>query len=106
MAHRPRFSVPYRPILFTHIHESIDKANIKYKNKIHYIGEAETLFDLRTNNHRKDTRKPESILANKHFQQQGHNFNKHKFIIIVNLDFWIQKLKTLTSSGLNQELSK
>ena len=71
------------------------------------MGEAETLFDLRTNNHRKDTRKPESILANKHFQQKGHNFNKHKkFIIIVNLDFWIQKLKTLISFGLNQKLSK
>ena len=63
--------------------------------------------------------------ACKHFQEQGHNFNKHaKFIIIDKLvhlhgskealremllvreNFWIQKLKTLALFGLNQELSK
>ena len=93
--------------------------------KMQYVGKAETAFSLRLNNHRKDTKKPNSILACKHFQEQGHNFNKHaKFIIIdklVNLhgskealremlvireNFLIQKLKTLVLSGLNQELSK
>ena len=89
-----------------------------------YVGKAETAFNLRLNNHRKDTKKPNSILTCKHFQEQGHNFSKHaKFIIIdklVNLhsskealremlvieNFWIQKLKTLVPFGFNQELSK
>ena len=47
------------------------------------FGKAEAAFNLRLNNHRKDTKKPNSILACKHFQEKGHNFNKHaKFIII------------------------
>ena len=78
--------------------------------KMQYVGKAETAFNLRLNNHRKDTEKPNSILTCKHFQEQGYNFKKHaKFIIIdklVNLygskevlrvmlvtreNFWIQK---------------
>ena len=92
--------------------------------KMQYVGKAGTAFNLRLNNHRKDTKKPNSILACKHFQEKGHNFNKHaKFIIIdklVNLhgskealrellvieNFCIQKLKALVPFGLNQELSK
>ena len=93
--------------------------------KILYVGKAETAFNLRLNNRRKDTKKPSSILACRLFKKQGHNFNKHaKFIIIdklVNLhcskealremlvireDFLIQKLKTLVPFGLNQELTK
>ena len=76
------------------------------------------------NNHSKYTKKPNSILACKNFQEQGPNFNKHaKFIIIdklVNLhgskkvlldllvvrkNFWIQKLKSLVPFGLNLELT-
>ena len=90
-----------------------------------YVGKAETTFNLRLNKHRKETKKPNSILASKHFQEQGHNFNKHaNFIVIdklVNLygskealramlvvreNFWILKLKTLVPFGLNQELNK
>ena len=90
-----------------------------------YVGKAGTAFNLGLNKHRKDTKQPNSFLACKQFQGQGHNFNKHaKFIIIdilVNLhgskevlremsvvreNFWIQKLKTLVPFGLNQELSK
>ena len=93
--------------------------------QMQYVGRAETAFNLRLNNHRKDTKKPNSILACEHFQEQGHNFNKHaKFIIIdklVNLhgskealrkilvireNFRIQKLKTIVPFGFNQELSK
>ena len=92
---------------------------------MHCFGKAETTFDLRLNNHRKDTKKSNSIIFCKHFQEQGHNFNKHaKFIIVdklVNLhgsketlremlavrkNSWIQKLKTLVPFRLNQELSK
>ena len=51
--------------------------------KMQYVGKAETAFNLRLNNHRKDTKKPNPILAWKHFQKQEHIFTKHaKFIII------------------------
>ena len=34
-------------------------------------------------NHRKDTKKPSSILACKHFQHQAQNFNKHTIFTII-----------------------
>ena len=93
--------------------------------KLQYVGKPEIAFNLRLNNHRKDTNKHNSILAYKHFQEKGHNFNQNaKFIIIGKLanlhgykealqemlvireTFWIQELKTLVPFGLNQELSK
>ena len=48
-----------------------------------YVGKAETAFNLRLNNYRKDTRKSNSILACKHFQEKGYNFNKHAKLIII-----------------------
>ena len=93
--------------------------------KMQYVGKAKTAFNLRLNNHRKDTKKSNSILVCKHFQGKGHYFNKHaEFIIIDKLlnlhgskeelqemlvideNFWIQKLKALVPFGRNQELSK
>ena len=90
-----------------------------------YVGKAETAFSFRLNNHRKDTKDPNAILAGRQFEQQGRSFNSHaEFIIIDKLvntssskgilrkrliqqeHFWIQKLKTLFPYGLNQELSK
>ena len=90
-----------------------------------YVGKAEIVFNLRLINHRKDTKKSNSILAFKYFQEEGRYFNKHsKFIIIDKLvnfhgskealremlvireNVWIQKLKTLVPFGVNQELSK
>ena len=51
--------------------------------KMQYVGKAETAFNLRLNNHRKNTDKPNSFLTCKHFQEKGRNFIKHaKFIII------------------------
>ena len=48
-----------------------------------YVGKAETVFNIRLNNHRKDTKAPNAILACRHFQRQAHSFNSHvKFIII------------------------
>ena len=48
-----------------------------------YVGKAGTAFNLRLNNHRKDTKKPNFILICKHFQEQEHNFKNYaKFIII------------------------
>ena len=47
-----------------------------------YVRKAETAFNIELNNHRKDTKNPNAILACRHFQQQGHNFISHaKFII-------------------------
>ena len=90
-----------------------------------YVGKAETAFNIRFNNHRKDTKNPNAIPAGRHFQQKSHTFNSHtKSIIIDKLvntsspkdilperliqreNFWIQKVKTLVPFGLNQELSK
>ena len=90
-----------------------------------YVGKTETAFNIRLNIHRKDTKDPNTMLACRHFQQQGHNFHSHaKYIIIDKLvnassskdilrehlmqreNFWIKKLKTLVPRGLNQELSK
>ena len=51
--------------------------------KMQYVGKVETVFNLRLNNHRKDTKKPNSFLACEHSQGQGHDFNNYaKFIII------------------------
>ena len=53
--------------------------------KIQYVGKAETPFNIRLNNHRKDANgnSPKAIPAFTHFKQPGHNFNKHaKFTLI------------------------
>ena len=47
------------------------------------VGKAETAFNSRLNNHRKDIKNPNAILACRHFQQQGHNFNSHAKSIII-----------------------
>ena len=44
-----------------------------------YAGKTETMFNIRLNNHRNLN----PIIACRHFQQKGHNFNSHtKFLII------------------------
>ena len=47
--------------------------------KIQYVGKAETPFNIRLNNHRKDVdgNNPKAIPASIHFKQPRHNFNKH-----------------------------
>ena len=48
-----------------------------------YVGKAETSFNIRLNNYRKDVKKTNAIMACKHLQQESHNFDKHaKFTII------------------------
>ena len=91
--------------------------------KLQYVGKAETAFNIRLNNHRKDIKDPKAIPADKHFNQPQHSFNNHaKFILIEQLQnidktstetlkdrlkkresFWIKKLKTLKPHGLNHE---
>ena len=92
--------------------------------KKQYIGKSETSFNFRVNNHRKDVKNPDAILACRLFQEKKHVFNKHaKFIIIDELrnttksndilhqrliereNFWIQTLETLHPKGLNRKLS-
>ena len=94
------------------------------KCKIHYVGKAETEFNIRLNNHQKDVWKPDAIPASRHFSGKSHNFNTHaKFILTeqirhINIDkeknketlkqrenFWILTLETLTPKGFNQELN-
>ena len=95
--------------------------------KIQYVEKAETPFNIRLNNHRKDANgnNPKAIPASIHFKQPGHNFKKDaKFTLIEQInnaintdkdtikirlkrreDFWILKLDALTLKGLNQELN-
>ena len=93
--------------------------------KVQYVGKAETGFNIRLNNHRKDVNNSKPIPTDLHFRKPGHSFNLHaKFTLIEQLsnmhtadketlrfrltwreDFWIQKLETLTPKGLNKELS-
>ena len=94
------------------------------KWKIQYIGKAETEFNIRLNNNRKDVWKLDAIPASRHFSGKNHNFNTYaKFIVIeqiryIDIDkeknkerlkqrenFWILTLETLTPKGLNQELN-
>ena len=66
-------------------------------DKCHIVKLEVTAFNIRLNNHRKDTKDPKAILACRHFQQQGQNFNIHvKFIIT---DKLVNTLKTLKTSG-------
>ena len=90
-----------------------------------YVGKAETSLNIRLNNHQKDGKKVDAIMACKHFQQERDNFNQHaKFTIIDQRantsksketltqrliereNFWISKLDTLYPKGFNMELSK
>ena len=51
-----------------------------------YVEKAETGFNINLNNHRNNTKNAKAILACRHFQEQGHNFNSHaKFEIIEKL---------------------
>ena len=53
------------------------------KSKIQYVGKAETEFNIRLNNHRKDVWKPDAIPASRHSSRKNHNLNTHaKFILI------------------------
>ena len=84
-----------------------------------------TIFNIRLKNHRKHVSNSKSIPNDLHFRKPKHSFNLHaKFTLIKQLsnihttdkemlkfwlkhheDFWIQKLETVTSKGLNQELN-
>ena len=69
-----------------------------------YVGKAETSFNIRPNNHRKDVKKVDAIMVCKHFEQESHNFNKHgKFIIIDQLTNTSKSKETLTQRLIEKE---
>ena len=74
---------------------------------------SKTSFNIRLNNHPKDIKKPDAILACRHFQEKKHFINKHaKFVnidkltnttkskdisrqrLIERANFWMQMLAT------------
>ena len=92
--------------------------------KSHYFGKSKYSLNLRTNTHRNDVWGTDGPPRDKNFQIPGHNFNAYaKFTIIEEVynkslsklkirsllehreDFWILKLQTLFSQGLNISLS-
>ena len=91
---------------------------------IQYIGQSETEFNIRLNNHRKDANGQNAPQANQHFKLPNHNFSQHVIITLIEQldnmntdkdlatpqlkireDFWTEKLKTLHPYGLNAELN-
>ena len=92
--------------------------------KSQYIGKSKYSLHLRINTHRNDVLRTDGPPCYKYFQIPSHNFNTHaKFTIIEEVynkslsklkirsllehreDFWILKLQTLFSQGLNISLS-
>ena len=59
------------------------------------IKKAETRFNIRLNNHRKDTKDPNIILACRHFQQQVHIFKSHAIFLIID-----KLVNTLSSKNM------
>ena len=54
--------------------------------RVQYAGKAETAFNIRRNNHRKDVNNPKSIPVDLHFRKPGYSFNLHaKFTLIKKL---------------------
>ena len=71
--------------------------------KIQYVGKSEKSFNIRLNNHRKDIKKPNTIEACKHFNNNEHTFSKHgKFTIIEQL----QNINTTPTETLKLRLKE
>ena len=92
--------------------------------KSQYLGKSEYCLNLRIKSHKNDVWITDSPPCDKNFKMPGHNFNAHaKFTIIEEVynkslsklkicsllehreDFWILKLQTLSSKGLNMSLN-
>ena len=96
-----------------------------YNCNIQYVAKSETPFNTRLNKRRRDVKNLNAIPAWKHFNRHDHDFNYHRKIIIIEQlrniralsadtlkerrkqqeNFWIMKLETLASLGLNQDLN-
>ena len=62
---------------------------------LEYVDKNETPFYIRLNNHRKDVKDRKAILADKHFQKNGHRFNEHAIFTIID---------RLTNTNLDKEI--
>ena len=51
--------------------------------KVQYIGKAETVFNRRLNNHRKDVNNPKTIPADLHLRKTGYSFNLHAKLTLI-----------------------
>ena len=81
---------------------------------IQYVGETETAFNMRLNNHRSFFTKNRNCPLTRHLKTTGHSFDTVKFQIIdqnpkwntstrrLRETFWIHQLKTLEPDGLNE----
>ena len=89
--------------------------------KVHYAGKAESAFNIRLNNHRKDANHSKSIPVDFHFRKSVHSFKLHakfksieklstihvtnnytlKFRLKCHEDFTIKKLETLIPKELS-----
>ena len=82
-------------------------------------------MNIRTNKHRNDVLREGAILVSRHFNETSHTFEDHARITIIETlqeqrkglavmrgileyreDFWIKKLKTLTTNGFNHSLNR
>ena len=84
---------------------------------LQYVGMSTTTMSQRIAGHRSDSKRPDSILADIHFQKPGHNFNEHATFTIIetpnisrnrgdminflkNLeDRWMLRLRTIDKTG-------
>ena len=48
-----------------------------------FVWKAETSFNIRLNDHQKDVKKVDAMMACNHFQQESHNFKKHAKVTII-----------------------
>ena len=89
-----------------------------------YVSKCETAFNVRLNNHRKDSKKKDTLSVCTYSQNQNHIFQQDaefilieqitkmhnaieelRFILKTQENFWILNLCTLYPDGLNQELN-
>ena len=60
-----------------------------------YVGKYQTPFNIRLNNHKKDAKDSNAILADKQFQKMVKRFNEHATFTIIG---------TLTNTNLDKEI--
>ena len=70
--------------------------------QLQYVGKSETPFNIRLNNHWKDTKSQASILEH-NFNEQIHNFQKHAEFTLIEQ---IKKKKKTTAAEIRTLLKR